>query len=251
MYSPTVSSFHFTSLPVAPKNPELMAEAQKMMDSPEFQKQMKTLQQSKEFKESIKKTTEKLKDPNQAAAAEAKLEHMVKVGSAELKKGARSAVEEAMASMANPEVMAEMAKMIKDPSFMRQLESMSKDPTFKNYIDAVRRAFADSASMDRLPALTLALSRILLFDLCRSDARHDEGPADEGAIPASHRSPQTTGLRSVAVEPCVGGVGRRSFRLANSEPTQSQYATFRITQDYGPTVESCARNRSIGQSVSH
>jgi mannitol/fructose-specific phosphotransferase system IIA component (Ntr-type) len=129
---------NFTPLFPPSQNPELMAEAQKMMDNPEFQKQMKKLQQSKDFKESIKKTTEKLKDPNQAAAAEAKLEHMVKVGNHELKKGARSAVEEAMASMANPEVMAEMAKMIKDPSFVRQLESMSKDPTFKNYIDAVR-----------------------------------------------------------------------------------------------------------------
>ena len=119
------------------QNPELMAEAKKMMDNPEFQKQMKQFQNSKDFKESVKKTTEMLKDPNTAAKAEAKLETMVNVGSQELKKGAKNAMEEAMAAMANPEVMAEMAKMIKDPNFTKQLESMSKDPTFKNYIDAV------------------------------------------------------------------------------------------------------------------
>ena len=153
---------NFTPLFPPSQNPELMAEAQKMMDNPEFQKQMKKLQQSKDFKESIKKTTEKLKDPNQAAAAEAKLEHMVKVGNHELKKGARSAVEEAMASMANPEVMAEMAKMIKDPSFVRQLESMSKDPTFKNYIDAVRRASLIFVVAQCCPHfLTLVLTHIL------------------------------------------------------------------------------------------
>ena len=38
------------------QNPEMMAEAKKMMDSPEFKKQMKKMSESKEFKNGAQKT---------------------------------------------------------------------------------------------------------------------------------------------------------------------------------------------------
>eukprot|EP00980_Cylindrotheca_fusiformis_P007111 scaffold1489_cov194-Cylindrotheca_fusiformis.AAC.21 len=119
------------------KDPELMAEAKKMMDSPEYQKQMKQFANSNDFKEAAKKASELMKDPAQAAAMEAKLEHMMKVGSDQLNAGTGKMMEDAMAAMSNPEVMAEMTKMIKDPNFQANLADMAKDPTFKKYIESV------------------------------------------------------------------------------------------------------------------
>jgi hypothetical protein len=120
-----------------PKDPEMMREAQKMMQDPAWQKEMKKLSGSKDFKNSVKATKDKLEDPDTAAHAEARMEHMLKVGDKELKKGATSAMEEAIASMADPEVMAEMTRMLKDPNFAKEFEAMKKDPQFKNYVDAV------------------------------------------------------------------------------------------------------------------
>lgn len=119
------------------QNPEMMAEAKKMMESPEYQSQMKKMTQSKEFKDSLKKTSEMMNDPTRAAESEARYEHMMKVGDNELKKAAGSAMEDAMAAMSNPEVMAQMTSMIKDPNFQAQLAEMTKDPSFRSYIEAV------------------------------------------------------------------------------------------------------------------
>jgi hypothetical protein len=126
-----------TKLTILPQDPEMMAEAQKMMQDPEWQKEMKKMAGSKDFKNSVKKTKDMLADPDTAAHAEARMEHMLKVGDNELKKGAASAMEEAMASMNDPEVMAEMTRMIKDPKFAKEFEAMKKDPQFKSYVDAV------------------------------------------------------------------------------------------------------------------
>lgn len=119
------------------KDPELMAEAQKMMGNPEYQKKMKEMTKDKKFQEGIKKTTDMLKDPNAAAQQEAKMEHMLKVGEDQLKKNAGDQMKDAMAAMSNPDVMAEMQKMMKDPQFVQQIQAMTKDPNFKSYVDAV------------------------------------------------------------------------------------------------------------------
>merc|ERR1711862_1010345 len=103
------------------QDPEMMAEAKKMMDDPAFKKQMKQMSESKSFKDAVKQTTDMSKDPTKAAQAEAKLEHMVKVGEENLKKGAMGAMEEAMAAMSNPEVLDQMGKMMKDPQFLAQI----------------------------------------------------------------------------------------------------------------------------------
>jgi tripartite-type tricarboxylate transporter receptor subunit TctC len=134
----TMNFFPDTSSPCCtPQDPEMMAEAKKMMDSPEFQKQMKGMGNNKDVKDSFKKTADIMKDPAKAAEAEAKFEHMLKVGNNELKQAAGGVMEDAMAAMANPEVMAEMAKMVNDPGFQQQLADMATDPSFKSYIDAV------------------------------------------------------------------------------------------------------------------
>jgi ABC-type branched-subunit amino acid transport system ATPase component len=119
------------------KDPELMAEAKKMMESPEYQKQMKQFAGNKDFKDAAQKASNMMKDPAKAAAMEAKMEHMMKVGADQLKAGAGKMMEDAMAAMNDPKVMAEMTKMVQDPSFQANLADMAKDPSFKQYIDAV------------------------------------------------------------------------------------------------------------------
>lgn len=119
------------------KNPELMAEAKKMMESPEYQKQMKEFANSAGFKDAAKKAGDMMKDPRKAAEMEAKMEHMMKVGADQLKANTGKTMEAAMAAMADPEVMAQMTQMIKDPSFQMNLAQMAKDPTFKQYIESV------------------------------------------------------------------------------------------------------------------
>ena len=119
------------------QDPEMMAEAKKMMDNPAFQKQMKNLSGDKQFNDALKKSMDAMKDPSMQAEMEAKLEHMMKVGDAELKAGAANIMQDAMAAMANPEVMAEMTKMISNPNFQEQLAAMSKDPNFKLYMESV------------------------------------------------------------------------------------------------------------------
>jgi uncharacterized protein with von Willebrand factor type A (vWA) domain len=125
------------------QDPEMMAEAQKMMNNPDYKKKMAELQKDKEFQESLKKTQETLSDPNKAAAAEAKMEHMLKVGEQELKKNAGDQMREAMAAMSNPDVLNQMQEMLKDPNFMRQIQDMTKDPNFKSYVDAVQDMVKD------------------------------------------------------------------------------------------------------------
>jgi len=120
------------------QDPELMAEAKKMMENPAFQKQMKEMNGDKAFQESIKKSVEMMKNPATAAEMEAKMEHMLKLGNEQLKNNAGGMMEDAMAAMDNPQVMAEVAKMVKDPSFQEQLQQMAKDPQFKSYIDAMK-----------------------------------------------------------------------------------------------------------------
>ena len=119
------------------QNPELMAEAKKMMESPEYQKQMKEWANSADFKDAAKKAGDVMKDPAKAAEMEAKMEHMMKVGADQLKANSGKTMEDAMAAMADPEVLSQMTKMIKDPSFQENLSQMAKDPTFKQYIDSV------------------------------------------------------------------------------------------------------------------
>ena len=122
------------------QDPEMMAEAKKMMDSPEFKKQMKDIGNSKEFQDSLKMTADMMKDPAKAAEMEAKFEHMQKVGQQQLKQAAGGVMEDAMAAMNDPAVMNEMAKMVKDPNFQQQLADMANDPTFKSYIEAVSKS---------------------------------------------------------------------------------------------------------------
>ena len=125
------------------QDPELMAEAKKMMDNPNFQKQMKEMGNTKEFKDATKASVDMMNDPGQAAAMEAKMEHMMKVGNDQLKNKAGNVMEDAFAAMGNPEVMAEMQKMIKDPNFQQQLNEMAKDPNMQGYMDAMKDMMKD------------------------------------------------------------------------------------------------------------
>ena len=144
------------------QNPELMAEAKKMMENPEWQKKMKELSNSKEFKDSIKKTQDILKDPNQAAHAEAKAEHMLKVGQEQLTKNAMQNMEDAMASaVSNPEVMQEMQKMLQDPNFTKQMQDMMNDPSFKQYADAMQEMMKDPAKKRKFEAMTESIKASL------------------------------------------------------------------------------------------
>jgi hypothetical protein len=162
------------------KDPEIMAEAKKMMESPEFQKQMKQLSGSKEFKDSIKNAESVMADPSRAAEMEARMEHMIKRGNDELKKGAANMMEDTMAAMMeNPALMNEMTQMLKDPNFQQQLAEMMKDPSFASY----REAVSDNDRTRRLScnlSCTIELAQdifCLLFSFSFSlfvDARHDE-----------------------------------------------------------------------------
>jgi tyrosyl-tRNA synthetase len=134
------------------QDPEMMAEAAKMMNDPAFKKNMEKLQSSKEFKDSVKKTKDVLSDPNQAAHLEAKMEHMQKVGNDQLKKRAGDAMEQAMASLSDPAVMAEMTKMLKDPKFQKDLENMTKDPQFQSYMEAMQDMMSDPRKKAKLEA---------------------------------------------------------------------------------------------------
>lgn len=135
------------------QDPDLMAEAKKMMENPAFQKQMKEMSGDKAFQDSIKKSVEMMKDPARAAEMEAKMEHMMKVGNQQLKDKAGNLMEDAMAAMNNPEVMAEVAKMVKDPNFQQQLADMAKDPQFKSYIDAMKDMANDPAKKRQMEAI--------------------------------------------------------------------------------------------------
>jgi hypothetical protein len=132
------------------QDPEMMAEAKKMMDSPQFQKRMKELGNTKDFKDATKRSIDMMNDPAKAAEMEAKYEHMMKVGNEQLKNSAGSAMEEAMAAMNNPEVMAEMSRMVKDPNFQQQLAAMAQDPSFKTYIDAMQDMMKDPEKRARM-----------------------------------------------------------------------------------------------------
>ena len=145
------------------QDPEMMAEAKKMMDNPQFQKKMKEMGNTKDFKDATKKSLDMMNDPAKAAEMEAKYEHMMKVGNEQLKNAAGNVMEDAMAAMSNPEVMAEMTKMIKDPAFQEQLSAMAKDPnfqqqlaamakdpSFKSYIDAMQDMMKDPEKRARM-----------------------------------------------------------------------------------------------------
>jgi hypothetical protein len=139
------------------QDPELMAEAKKMMEDPNFKKKMKDMTGGKDFKESIKKTKEMLDDPNKAAAAEAKFEHMQRVGNDRLKQGAVNDMEQAMAALANPEVMAEMTKMLKDPKFKDTLSAMASDPQFQNYMEVMQDMVKDPTKRKKIEAVSEAV----------------------------------------------------------------------------------------------
>lgn len=120
------------------QDPEMMAEAKKMMESPEFKAQMKKMEKSKEFKEAVKKTGDMMKDPAQAARMEAQMEHMLKRGQDTLKNNAKASMSEALGAMSDdPAVMSEAMKMMKDPDFQKNMAKMAEDPAFKNYMVAV------------------------------------------------------------------------------------------------------------------
>jgi DNA repair ATPase RecN len=153
------------------QDPEIMAEAKKMMENPEFQNQMKKMSETKDFKENIHRTTEMMKDPSKSAQVEAKMEHMLMRGEDDLKKAAGGMMEEAMAAMNNPDVMAEMGKMMKDPNFQQQLQAMAKDPSFKSYTDAVSTLFnSQETSVDKRDDTKSGGSRILLLTVFYSAA---------------------------------------------------------------------------------
>ena len=129
--------------PIPFKDPELMAEAKKMMESPDWKKKMKELTNDKSFKSNIENVKKTLEDPDQAAKMQAKMEHMLKVGQGAIKTEAKDTMTEAMQAMADPEVMAEAARMMKDPQFQQQLSQMAKDPSFKKYVSAMQDMMQD------------------------------------------------------------------------------------------------------------
>ena len=67
------------------KDPEMMREAQKLMQSPEFQAQMKTMAETPGFKKSIQKTQDIMKDPKKLEEVQGKMDVALKKGNEELK----------------------------------------------------------------------------------------------------------------------------------------------------------------------
>jgi len=135
------------------QDPELMAEAKKMMESPEWKKKMKALTNDKSFKANVENVKKSLEDPNEAAKMQAKVEHMMKVGQNAIQSEAKDTMSEAMQAMADPEVMAEAARMMRDPQFQQQLSQMAKDPSFKKYVSAMQDMMQDpttKAQMEKM-----------------------------------------------------------------------------------------------------
>lgn len=128
------------------QDPELMAEAKKMMESAEWKKKMKGLANDKAFKNNIDNVKKTMEDPNEAAKMQAKMEHMMKVGQGEIENEAKDTMATAMQAMADPNIMAEAARMMKDPNFQQQLSQMAKDPSFKKYVNAMQDMMQDPAT---------------------------------------------------------------------------------------------------------
>lgn len=143
------------------QDPEMMAEAKKMMEDPEFKNHMKKMAGSSEFKDSLKKTKDMFDDPSTAARMQAQMEHMVKVGQDQIKKGADDTMKQAMESMKDPAMMAEAVKMMKDPKFVEQLKELSKDPAFKNYQAAMAGMMADPEKKKELEGIADAFKSAL------------------------------------------------------------------------------------------
>eukprot|EP00566_Odontella_aurita_P022705 CAMPEP_0113570102 /NCGR_PEP_ID=MMETSP0015_2-20120614/24779_1 /TAXON_ID=2838 /ORGANISM="Odontella" /LENGTH=136 /DNA_ID=CAMNT_0000472839 /DNA_START=401 /DNA_END=811 /DNA_ORIENTATION=- /assembly_acc=CAM_ASM_000160 len=68
------------------QDPEMMREAQKMMQSPEFQAYMKQMTQSQAFQQSMKKTQEVMKDPKKMKEMESKVNQALEEGTKQLEK---------------------------------------------------------------------------------------------------------------------------------------------------------------------
>mmetsp|Transcript_13942 Transcript_13942/g.21266 ORF Transcript_13942/g.21266 Transcript_13942/m.21266 type:complete len:113 (+) Transcript_13942:134-472(+) len=66
------------------QDPEMMKEAQKMMNSPEFQAQMKKMAENPQFKQAMKQTQDLMSDPEKAKAYEAKMKEALEQGSKQL-----------------------------------------------------------------------------------------------------------------------------------------------------------------------
>lgn len=135
------------------QDPELMAEAKKMMESKEWKKQMKKVTNDKSFKSNMEKVKETMEDPNEAAKLTAKMEHMMEAGAKELHSDAKSTMTDAMQAMADPSIMAEAARMMKDPQFQQQLSQMAKDPSFKKYVNAMQDMMQDPSTKRQMEAM--------------------------------------------------------------------------------------------------
>lgn len=138
------------SIHTTQQDPELMAEAKKMMESPDWKKKMKDLTNDKAFKANTDKVKKAMEDPNEAAKMQAKMEHMMKTGNKELANDAKDTMSEAMQAMQDPSVMAEAARMMKDPSFQQQLSQMAKDPSFKKYVNAMQDMMQDPSTKQQM-----------------------------------------------------------------------------------------------------
>ena len=68
------------------QDPEIMAEAQKMMNDPKFQEQMKKVTESQGFKTHMKAQQEALKDPKKLEEMEKKMREKLKEGNDQLEK---------------------------------------------------------------------------------------------------------------------------------------------------------------------
>jgi len=75
------------------QDPEMMKEAQKMMNSPEFQAQMKTMAQNPQFKQAMTQTKDLMSDPEKAKAYEAKMKEALEKGTEELEEYKKKAGE--------------------------------------------------------------------------------------------------------------------------------------------------------------
>ena len=132
------------------QDPEIMAEAQKMMNDPQFKAQMKKFEKSGEFKDSIKKTKDKMADPNLAAKMEAQMEYMLKKGQDDLKNAARKNMELAVDALQDPEVLKEAAAMIQDPKFEEMIKTMMKDPDMVRQMQEMKNMMNDPTYADQI-----------------------------------------------------------------------------------------------------
>lgn len=123
------------------QDPEMMREAQKMMEDPAFQSHMDKLMGQKGMKQALKKTKKQMSDPKKAAELEAKAKMAIAEGEKELDKLS----EQKKASESKPGAN----------DAERKESAAGDDPKQSSDVDLKSTATAEQDKMPDIPALNL------------------------------------------------------------------------------------------------